>query len=46
MPKSLPVSSLMAIGFGILILLMPNILAYLVAVYLILTGVMGISAKR
>jgi hypothetical protein len=43
MPVSLlTVQPLVALLFGILILMMPRLLNYLVAIYLILIGVMGL----
>ena len=43
MPVSLlTVQPLVALLFGILILVMPRLLNYLVAIYLILIGVMGL----
>lgn len=36
------IQPLMALVFGILILLLPRILNYLVAVYLIIVGVLGL----
>jgi hypothetical protein len=43
MPVSLlTVQPLVALLFGILILVMPRLLNYLVAIYLILVGVMGL----
>lgn len=43
--KDLPIPSIIAIVFGIIILLVPQLLAYLVAIYLILTGFLAISKK-
>lgn len=43
--NNIPMSSLMAIVFGVLILLMPNLLSYLVAIYLIVTGVLAMKRK-
>ena len=35
--------AIVAIGFGILILVVPRLLSYLVAIYLILTGLIGLG---
>jgi hypothetical protein len=40
------VSPVLSIVFGVLILIMPRLLNYLVAVYLIVTGLVGLTAAR
>ena len=35
--------AIVSIGFGILILVVPRLLSYLVAIYLILTGLIGLG---
>jgi threonine/homoserine efflux transporter RhtA len=37
---------LLAIVIGVLILVVPRLLNYLIAIYLIVTGVMGLAAHR
>jgi energy-converting hydrogenase Eha subunit C len=44
--ESLPVQSIIAIIAGILILLRPELLNYVVALYLIVIGVLGIVGSR
>jgi Protein of unknown function (DUF3096) len=39
-------SPLLSIIFGILILIMPRLLNYLVAIYLILSGLLGLGVIR
>jgi hypothetical protein len=43
MPSTGPVSSLIALIAGILILLMPRLLNYVVAIYLIAIGILGLA---
>jgi energy-converting hydrogenase Eha subunit C len=44
--ENLPVQSIIAIIAGILILLRPELLNYVVALYLIVIGVLGIVGSR
>jgi hypothetical protein len=37
--------AIVAIGFGVLILIIPRLLSYLVAIYLILTGLIGLGLQ-
>jgi hypothetical protein len=46
MVKNAPVSALISIGFGVLILLAPWTLSYAIAIYLIIAGVMMIDKKK
>jgi hypothetical protein len=39
-------SPLLSIIFGVLILLIPRLLSYLVAIYLILSGLLGLGIVR
>ncbi len=39
------ISPMLALGGGILILLFPRLLNYIVAVYLIVSGVLGLAGK-
>jgi hypothetical protein len=39
---SLPLSPLIALIAGVLILIMPRLLAYIVAIYLIISGLLGL----
>jgi threonine/homoserine efflux transporter RhtA len=41
--NSLPIEPIVALLAGILVLLMPRLLNYVVAVYLIVIGVMGLA---
>jgi hypothetical protein len=43
--KDLPLESVAALTAGILILLLPQLLNYLVAVYLIVVGVLGLANR-
>lgn len=43
--KNLPTSGLISIIFGVLILLVPSLLSYLVGVYLIIMGIMTITKR-
>ena len=40
------VNPVISIVFGVLILIMPRLLNYLVAIYLIITGVIGLGSHR
>jgi len=40
------VNPVISIVFGVLILIMPRLLNYLVAIYLIITGVIGLGPHR
>jgi hypothetical protein len=42
--EGIPLSPILALIAGILILIMPRLLNYIVAVYLIIQGVLGLSA--
>jgi hypothetical protein len=46
MTMSTYLSPLMAIVIGILILIFPRFLNYLIAIYLIVTGLIGLGALR
>jgi len=46
MPNSLQSSALLALGAGILILLKPKLLNYIVAAYLISDGAMRLLGRR
>ena len=43
---ALPISPLIALLAGILILLMPRLLNYIVAIYLIIVGIIGLGIFR
>ena len=43
---SLPLSPLISLIAGVLILIMPRLLNYIVAIYLILVGVLGLFGSR
>jgi hypothetical protein len=46
MHNSLPLSPLLSLIAGILILMSPRLLNYIVAIYLIIIGVLGLSGHR
>ena len=46
MTMSTHLSPIMAIVIGILILIVPRFLNYLIAIYLIVTGLIGLGALR
>lgn len=43
--KDIPVASLLPIVFGVLIILIPSLLAYLIGIYLIVTGVLNFKKR-
>ena len=45
-PRSLALTPLIALIAGVLILMMPRLLNYIVALYLIVVGLLGFSAAR
>lgn len=46
MHNGLPLSPLLSLIAGILILMSPRLLNYIVAIYLIIIGVLGLSGHR
>lgn len=46
MPMHLPFQPVVALIGGILILIFPRLLNYVVAIYLIIVGVMGLAGHR
>ncbi len=46
MPMNLPFQPLVALIAGILILIFPRLLNYVVAIYMIVAGVMGLAGHR
>ena len=44
--KNVPVSSVLSIVFGVIILLVPQILSYALGIYLILVGALAITKEK
>ncbi len=44
--KNVPISAVLAIVFGLLIIFVPQLISYLIGVYLVVTGFMMINRRR
>ena len=46
MPITNPVLAILAIVFGIVILIVPQVLAYMIGIYLIIVGIIFFAGRR